>query len=147
MLPILLNSLTKNWGFKQILQKNYLPVHPVIHDPFLHTILTSINSSLNILHFIQYGEHWLPLILGVSCKLGGPPPNMRGRFQLFFRFCMQKPSSKLKFCFQNKNQKSEFQESTHKLSYKTVSEFIQIPDLTYPSYEGDPPKIRGRLYP
>ena len=29
---------------------------------------------------IQYGEHWLPLILGVSCKLGGPPPNMRGRF-------------------------------------------------------------------
>ena len=28
----------------------------------------------------QYGEHWLPLILGVSCKLGGPPPNMRGRF-------------------------------------------------------------------
>ena len=28
----------------------------------------------------QYGEHWLPLILGVSCKLGGTPPNMRGRF-------------------------------------------------------------------
>ena len=51
----------------------------VVKSIYLYFYLFKINSNFSK-NIYQYGEHWLPLILGVSCKLGGPPPNMRGRF-------------------------------------------------------------------
>ena len=50
----------------------------VQHCSVLHPLMFDVQVQWCMLY--QYGEHWLPLILGVSCKLGGPPPNMRGRF-------------------------------------------------------------------